>query len=249
MAARNTTTITTSRIIGRRMSRTVQPEGSPRNTHSARTRKSKQAGLPKNSRARAGRDRDYDSPVLAGAHVSTSGGIHTALDRAEALGVDAVQIFTQSPRAWRPTNHDPANFERFKERRAEVGHRRGLLPRALPHQPRRARRHRLREVAGGAREHPRRRLRDRSGRSRRARRLAPGRGPRGRARARRSRRSRRRSNAARTSPGSCSRTRPARAGRSAAPWTSSRSSSSASAPTPASASASTPAISGSRAPT
>jgi deoxyribonuclease IV len=59
--------------------------------------------------------------VLAGAHVSTSGGIHTAIGRAEALGADAVQVFTQSPRTWRPTNHDPANFERFKERRAEVG--------------------------------------------------------------------------------------------------------------------------------
>ena len=56
-----------------------------------------------------------------GAHVSTSGGIHTAIDRIEAIGGDCVQIFTQSPRAWRPTNHDPANFERFKERRAEAG--------------------------------------------------------------------------------------------------------------------------------
>jgi deoxyribonuclease IV len=59
--------------------------------------------------------------VLAGAHVSTTGGIHTAIDRGEAIGADAVQIFTQSPRTWRPTNHDPANFERFKERRAEAG--------------------------------------------------------------------------------------------------------------------------------
>jgi deoxyribonuclease-4 len=59
--------------------------------------------------------------VIAGAHLSTSGGIHTAIDRAEAIGADAVQIFTQSPRAWRPTNHDPANVERFKERRAEAG--------------------------------------------------------------------------------------------------------------------------------
>jgi deoxyribonuclease-4 len=58
--------------------------------------------------------------VLAGAHVSTSGGIHTAIDRIEAMGGEAVQIFTQSPRTWRPTNHDPANFERFKERRAEA---------------------------------------------------------------------------------------------------------------------------------
>ncbi len=56
-----------------------------------------------------------------GAHVSTSGGIHTAIDRIEAIDGDAVQIFTQSPRTWRPTNHDPANFERFKERRAEAG--------------------------------------------------------------------------------------------------------------------------------
>jgi deoxyribonuclease IV len=59
--------------------------------------------------------------VLLGAHVSTTGGIHTAIDRVEAMGGEAVQVFTQSPRAWRPTNHDPATFERFKERRAEVG--------------------------------------------------------------------------------------------------------------------------------
>jgi deoxyribonuclease-4 len=59
--------------------------------------------------------------VLLGAHVSTSGGIHTAIDRIEGMGGDAVQIFTQSPRMWRPTNHDPANIARFKERRAEAG--------------------------------------------------------------------------------------------------------------------------------
>jgi deoxyribonuclease-4 len=59
--------------------------------------------------------------VQLGAHVSTSGGIHTAIDRVEAMGGDCVQLFTQSPRTWRPTNHDPANFARFKERRAEAG--------------------------------------------------------------------------------------------------------------------------------
>lgn len=59
--------------------------------------------------------------VFLGAHVSCSGGIHTALDRAESFGADSVQLFTQSPRTWRPTNHDPANLERFKERRAETG--------------------------------------------------------------------------------------------------------------------------------
>src|SRR6187551_2800636 len=59
--------------------------------------------------------------VLIGAHVSSSGGIHTAIDRAEAIGADSVQVFTQSPRMWRPTNHPPENIERFKERRAEAG--------------------------------------------------------------------------------------------------------------------------------
>ena len=59
--------------------------------------------------------------MLFGAHVSSSGGIHTAIDRAEDFGCDAVQVFTQSPRAWRPTNHSPESFERFKERRAEAG--------------------------------------------------------------------------------------------------------------------------------
>ena len=56
-----------------------------------------------------------------GAHVSSSGGIDKAIDRAVEMGADSVQVFTQSPRAWRPTNHDPASFERFREKRAEAG--------------------------------------------------------------------------------------------------------------------------------
>ena len=56
-----------------------------------------------------------------GAHVSSSGGIHTAIDRAVAIGAESVQVFTQSPRTWRPTNHDPATFELFRRRRAEAG--------------------------------------------------------------------------------------------------------------------------------
>src|SRR5919109_3826416 len=59
--------------------------------------------------------------MLIGAHVSSSGGIHTAIDRAVAMDADSVQVFTQSPRTWRPTNHDPASFERFRERREEAG--------------------------------------------------------------------------------------------------------------------------------
>jgi len=56
-----------------------------------------------------------------GAHVSSGGGIHTAIDRAETIGAESVQVFTQSPRTWRQTNHDPATFDRFRERREEAG--------------------------------------------------------------------------------------------------------------------------------
>jgi len=59
--------------------------------------------------------------MLFGAHVSSAGGIWQAIDRAEAIGCDAVQLFTQSPRMWRPTNHTPEAVARFRVRRAEAG--------------------------------------------------------------------------------------------------------------------------------
>jgi len=59
--------------------------------------------------------------MYIGAHLSSAGGLHKAVDRAEAVGAESLQVFTQSPRTWRPTNHDPATFDRFRERRAEVG--------------------------------------------------------------------------------------------------------------------------------
>jgi deoxyribonuclease-4 len=59
--------------------------------------------------------------VQFGAHVSSSGGISNAIDRGAELGCDAVQVFTQSPRMWRPTAHAPEQIERFRERRNEVG--------------------------------------------------------------------------------------------------------------------------------
>src|SRR5258705_9404038 len=59
--------------------------------------------------------------MLFGAHVSASGGIWQAIDRGEAIGCDAVQVFTQSPRMWRPTAHTPEAVARFRERRAETG--------------------------------------------------------------------------------------------------------------------------------
>jgi deoxyribonuclease-4 len=40
-----------------------------------------------------------------GAHVSTAGGIATGIGRGEDIACDAIQIFTQSPRMWRPSNY------------------------------------------------------------------------------------------------------------------------------------------------
>jgi deoxyribonuclease-4 len=56
-----------------------------------------------------------------GAHVSSAGGISKAIDRVEEIGGDCVQVFTQSPRMWRPTAHAPEELERFRVRRKEAG--------------------------------------------------------------------------------------------------------------------------------
>jgi deoxyribonuclease IV len=59
--------------------------------------------------------------MLLGAHVSSTGGIDTAVDRAEALRLRSIQIFSQSTRMWRQTNHTPEAIARFRERRDETG--------------------------------------------------------------------------------------------------------------------------------
>jgi deoxyribonuclease IV len=58
--------------------------------------------------------------VLFGAHVSSAGGISKAIDRIEEIGGNAVQVFTQSPRMWRPTAHTDEELDRFRERRQEA---------------------------------------------------------------------------------------------------------------------------------
>jgi deoxyribonuclease-4 len=58
--------------------------------------------------------------MLFGAHVSAAGGISKSIDRIEEIGGDAVQVFTQSPRMWRPTAHSPEEVIRFRERRREA---------------------------------------------------------------------------------------------------------------------------------
>ncbi len=58
--------------------------------------------------------------MLFGAHVSAAGGISNAIDRIEAIGGNAVQVFTQSPRMWKPTAHSEEQLERFRVRRREA---------------------------------------------------------------------------------------------------------------------------------
>jgi len=55
--------------------------------------------------------------MLFGAHVSAAGGISKAIDRVEVIGGNAVQVFTQSPRQWKPTEHSEEQVARFRERR------------------------------------------------------------------------------------------------------------------------------------
>ena len=57
--------------------------------------------------------------MLYGAHCS--GGIKKALERASEIGADALQLFVQSPRAWRFPDHDPKDLAAFRERRQELG--------------------------------------------------------------------------------------------------------------------------------
>ena len=57
--------------------------------------------------------------MLFGGHCS--GGVKGALDRAVEIGADAVQLFAQSPRAWRFPEHHPDDLARFRALREEVG--------------------------------------------------------------------------------------------------------------------------------
>src|SRR5213080_2563522 len=59
--------------------------------------------------------------VEFGAHMSAAGGIDSAIDRIVEIGGDCVQVFTLSPRMWRPTNHKPEAIAKFRERREEAG--------------------------------------------------------------------------------------------------------------------------------
>jgi deoxyribonuclease-4 len=53
--------------------------------------------------------------MLIGAHVSTAGGLANAFERGVERGCDAIQIFNQSPRMWRPTRYTDDDFAQMRE--------------------------------------------------------------------------------------------------------------------------------------
>ena len=57
--------------------------------------------------------------VLLGAHCS--GGVKKALDRAAELELDSLQLFVQSPRAWRFPDHDPKDLAASGNGAQELG--------------------------------------------------------------------------------------------------------------------------------
>jgi deoxyribonuclease-4 len=59
--------------------------------------------------------------MLIGAHVSTAGGLAKAVSRGDEIGCSSIQIFNQSPRAWRPTAYSEDDFAAFREAMSESG--------------------------------------------------------------------------------------------------------------------------------
>lgn len=53
--------------------------------------------------------------MLIGAHVSPAGGLEKAIERGTEKGCEAIQIFNQSPRMWRPTAYGEDDFAAFKK--------------------------------------------------------------------------------------------------------------------------------------
>jgi deoxyribonuclease-4 len=56
--------------------------------------------------------------VLIGGHVSSSGGLVKSYERGVEFGCDALQIFNQSPRMWRPTSYHDEDVSEFRSRMA-----------------------------------------------------------------------------------------------------------------------------------
>ena len=61
--------------------------------------------------------------MLIGAHISTEGGLHTALDRAVEEGCDALQIFTKNKGTWAAKPLTDEQLQAFQDRARATGHK------------------------------------------------------------------------------------------------------------------------------
>jgi deoxyribonuclease IV len=59
--------------------------------------------------------------VKIGAHVRTAGGVDKAIDRAQEMGAEAIQIFSGAPQAWRRKNYSKAEVDLYKAKVKETG--------------------------------------------------------------------------------------------------------------------------------
>jgi deoxyribonuclease-4 len=59
------------------------------------------------------------TPKRIGMHLSTAGGVFTAAERAQAMGANTFQIFSSSPRMWRPARISIDHCDRMKQLRDE----------------------------------------------------------------------------------------------------------------------------------
>ncbi len=57
--------------------------------------------------------------MLIGCHVSPAGGPHKAIERGVERGCTAIQIFNQSPRAWKPNSYDDDALAKFHKAQAD----------------------------------------------------------------------------------------------------------------------------------
>jgi len=55
-----------------------------------------------------------------GAHVSTEGGLAKAVERAQAMGAESIQIFGAAPQSWRKKEYSAAEADAFKKKVAEA---------------------------------------------------------------------------------------------------------------------------------
>ncbi len=68
----------------------------------------------------AGRQFLYDGRMFFGAHMSISGGLETAFDRAESAGCEALQIFTKSTGMWKAKTLAEEEIRAFRARAANA---------------------------------------------------------------------------------------------------------------------------------